>query len=166
MDISIFNHIIIITFYQDIISLAEFEVESSDTTLSFFHVSEDSIHKGVFDPLLQRDINTYHKPFFDDTLMSDTCHNILIAMEFIIESLFVLFGEISEVKHRSPQYGQIFNFQVLLDGMSNRISHRYLPISLSLPDDTLNCMHLIIFTTWYLSRKSFPLLEGVTLLTF
>ena len=82
--------------------MVECEVDLPGTVPSFVQAIEDPIHRGLFDPLLQMALNTPINSFEDDTLMADTCYHILTAMTAGIESLFIIFGELSETNHRSP----------------------------------------------------------------
>lgn len=150
--------------HQEILSLVQFEVEPHPSTVKYTHASADTLHTGVYDPILGRDVNTPHNPFVDDTLMADIQPHILTAMGASIESLFLSLGALCEAERRSPL--SMDKFAEFLCSWRKQqlgliIDSRKMTVTL--PPDKIHRMTETLSKTWHPSRKSFTLLEGVTL---
>ena len=88
--------------HQDILSLVEFVKDDNPDPIVFVQAIADGIHKGVFDELLGRDVDTPHNPFVDDTLMADIRKHMPTCMAASIEALFQVMGLRLEKVRRSP----------------------------------------------------------------
>ena len=155
----------LVTTHAKILDLVEFEVEENPLSVQYTQAIADDIHRGVFDPSQGRDVNTPHHPFVDDTLMADIRRHMPTAMAASIEALFLILGRddlpnrrsnismdkfaVSKCSWIKEQLGLIINTRSMM---------------VFLPEVKRLRMLDLLSGTWHVHRKSFTLLEGVTLL--
>ena len=61
--------------HVEILNFVKFKVESEPFNVVYTQTTPETIHKGVYDPTRGRDVNNPHKPFVDDTFISENrCH--------------------------------------------------------------------------------------------
>ena len=131
----------------------------------FVQAVADCVNTGVFDSALGRDVNTPHNPFVDDSLMADIRRHILTSMAASIESLFLCMGPLEEKFRRSPLSMDKYSaFPCSWEKVQLGLLINTRKMNITLPSDKMKRLVDTLKNTWHKSRKSFTLLEGVTLL--
>ena len=151
--------------HLNILSLVEFDEETDPTSVSYVQATADALHQGVYNSTLGRDVNTPHNPFVDDTLMADIRRHMLTCMAASIEALFIILGRLSENERRSPlSMDKFAEFHCSWRKQQLGLLLDTRKMTVALPEDKFQRMYNTLTTTWHHARKSFTLLEGVTLL--
>ena len=151
--------------YAKILNFVEFAVESEPSNMVYTQATPDTIHKGVYDPSQGRDVNTPHNPFVDDTLITKTRRHMPTAMAASIESVYVVLGR-EKLSERRPPISMdkfaVHKCSLEKQQLGLVIKTRTIPVNL--PEKKILRVVTTLTTTWHPHRKSFTLLEGVTLL--
>ena len=144
--------------HQDILSLVKFVKDDNPDPAVFVQAIADGIHKGLFNELPGRDVNTPHNPFVDNTLMADIRKHMLTCMTASIEGLFQVMGLLLEKIRRSPLSMDKFSSFPRSWGKPELGLHiNTIAISIALLTDKL-LRFSTLKSTRYTARKSFTLL--------
>ena len=131
----------------------------------FIQAIVDQLKKGVYEIAIGRDSDNPLNMFVDHALMVDTCRNMIRCMAVSIWAHFLIMGELSERERRSLLSMEInLNFPCSWEEVQFNIFIDTRRIMLSLSDDKIEYLNDTLTSTWYRSRKSFTILEGLTLL--
>ena len=122
-------------------------------------------YEGVFNPFMGRDVNTPHHPFVDDTIMTNIRRHMLTAMAASIDALFLILVKATLLNIRyniSMDKFVAFQCSWIKDELRLIINTRSMVVFL--PE--VKRFRLLEFFSgkWHGHRKSFTLIEGVTLL--